>query len=165
MLFYWGHFDSRHYPKWNHMTENMCTCAYFIKTKIIGNIWNFISARFHFRAKWNIFNLVSGLSLAPVSMGYTPKRSSMREVIFDRNDISFRVIKLFMWTLPPKWNHLKWNICACEYKGIVLFELLLWHSNYHQEKKALPRRSRMDIYQCFQLRVTTQSCTVLDENS
>ena len=31
--------SSKHYPKWNHMKENICTCVYFIKTKMIGFYW------------------------------------------------------------------------------------------------------------------------------
>ena len=33
---------------------------------------------------------------------------------FHRNEISFRVINCYVNT-TLKWNHPKWNICACEY--------------------------------------------------
>ena len=31
--------SSKYYPKWNHMKGNICTCADFIKTKVIAFYW------------------------------------------------------------------------------------------------------------------------------
>ena len=44
-------------------------------------------------------------------------------------------------------------------EGNVLFELLLWHSNF---KNTMGKRDR--IYQCFQMNLTTATCTFLDED-
>ena len=46
-------------------------------------------------------------------------------------------------------------------EGNVLFELLLWHSNFKNKTEYI-RRDR--IYQCFQMKLTTATCTFLDED-
>ena len=43
----------KHYRKWNHIKQNICTCIYFIKTKMLGFNWigsfSWITpAKFHF---------------------------------------------------------------------------------------------------------------------
>ena len=43
---------------------------------------------------------------------------------FDRNKISFRVIKCYV-TTTSKWNYTKGNICAREYKGNLFFRIVV----------------------------------------
>ena len=61
-----------------------------------------------------------------------PELNSLRVLFhcghFDRNEISFWVIKSLLRKKPEMKSYEK-NICACEYKGNILFELLSWNSN------------------------------------
>ena len=50
---------------------------------------------------------------------------------FERNEISFQLVQCYVNT-TLKQNHAKTSICACQYKGNILFNLLLWNSNCNQ---------------------------------
>lgn len=80
-------------------------------------------------------------------------RCCFTEVTLTEIKISFWVIKCYVKT-SPKLNHTEGNICACEYKGNMLLELLLWHSD--AIKSASHQKNRINFYQCFQMKLTTK---------
>ena len=57
---------------------------------------------------------------------------------FDRNEVSFGLVKYYIGTIP-KWHHMETNICACKYKGNILFKLMMRNSNYN-EKYLVPKK-------------------------
>ena len=65
----------------------------------------------------------------------TPKWNSLLVLFhcgnFDRKETSFWVSKYYVNT-SLKWNHPKWNICASECKGNMLFKLR--HSKCHSKR-------------------------------
>ena len=74
--------------------------------------WNFISCKIKFFkfGGWPIyFNCLHEIT------------RNETDYHFDRNKISFRVIKCYV-SAATKWNHMKENICTCEYRGNVIFE-------------------------------------------
>ena len=56
----------------------------------------------------------------------TPIWNSFRALFhcgpFERNEISFSVIKCYV-NITPKWKHTKTNICTCEYKGNIIIAI------------------------------------------
>ena len=84
----------KHYLKLNHMKENICTCVYFIKARIIGFYWmghfsqtapktNFISFRRHWKVietelllLWRVevslwVDFIPGLMQTPSNLKFT----------------------------------------------------------------------------------------------
>lgn len=84
--------------------------------------------------------------------------------LFDSNEISFQVTECYVNT-TPKWCIQKKPSAHANTQKTYYANYCCGIRNEIKQKKLCAKRSRIHMYQCFQLKLTTQIDKVLDENS